>query len=84
MYCCVLCNLRCSSINKIILHLKVYHNLNSHSIYTCNQGGCVRDFQGSEKFRKHLMVVHSQNVETINLDTPGLLSRATKYQYKLI
>jgi len=32
----------------------------------------VRDFQGSEKFRKHLMVVHSQNVETINLDTPVL------------
>jgi len=32
----------------------------------------VRDFQGSEKFRKHLMVIHSQNTETINLDTPLL------------
>lgn len=61
--------LRCSSINKLILHLKVYHNFNSHSI---DQGGCVRDFQVSEEFRKHLMVVHSQNVETINLDTPVL------------
>ncbi|KAF0723633.1 Uncharacterized protein FWK35_00027468, partial [Aphis craccivora] len=63
---------RCSSINQLILHLKVYHNFNVNSIYTCNQGECVRDFQGSEKFRKHLMVVHFQNTETINLDTPLL------------
>jgi len=69
MYCCSLCYLRDASINQLILHLKVYHNFNIHSIYTYNQGGCVRDFQGSKKFRKHLMVVHSQNNETINFDT---------------
>jgi hypothetical protein len=32
---------------------------------------CER-FSRSEKFKKHLMVVHSQNIETINLDIPVL------------
>lgn len=58
MFICFICSSILSSINQLLIHLKIYHNLGTQSVYKCNQRGCIRVFQGSEKFRQHLNRVH--------------------------
>jgi hypothetical protein len=40
------------------LHFKVYHNLTACSNFVCAQGGCQRDFQSLERFRRHILAQH--------------------------
>lgn len=61
------------SINKYIWHLKMYHNLESQSFFSCKQQDYFRDFQGLEKFIQHLNRYHIiDNISTSlndNIDT---------------
>jgi len=47
------------TINELILHLQIFHNLTNQSLSVCNQSNCVKDFRGFNKFRKHLNRDHS-------------------------
>ncbi|KAE9528505.1 hypothetical protein AGLY_012076, partial [Aphis glycines] len=47
------------TINELILHLKIFHNLTNESLCVCNQNNCSIDFRGINKFRKHLNRDHS-------------------------
>lgn len=59
MFVCFICSSVFSSISQLMFHFQIYHNLSKKSMYKCNQQGCIRDFDGSEKFRQHLKRVHS-------------------------
>lgn len=58
MFVCFICSLVSSSIDQLMLHFQIYHNLKTNYMYKCNQQGCIGDFDGSEKFRQHLNRVH--------------------------
>jgi len=60
--------------------LKIYHNLNKHSIFHCKQSSCSRELIGLKKFRQHLLRHHSssftvtdqvndQNLSSLESDT---------------
>lgn len=68
MYICFICSSLFSSINQLMLHLKIYHHLGAQSIYKCKQQDCNRDFQGSEHFRQHLNRVHSNIIPEFTIN----------------
>lgn len=60
MYTCFKCPINTIlTINELILHLKMFHNLTNESLCVCNQNNCSMDFRGINKFRKHLNRDHS-------------------------
>jgi len=75
-YICFLCCSQQKSIALIIWHLKIFHNLNKHSIFQCKQSSCSRELIGLKKFRQHLHRHHSvtdqvndQNLYSLESDT---------------
>lgn len=60
-YICFLCCSQHKSITLIVWHLKIYHNLNKHSIFHCKQSSCSRELIGLKKFRQHLLRHHSSS-----------------------
>jgi len=69
MYNCYLCSIKnLLSVNELILHLQIFHNLNNYSLFICNQNSCVRNFRGIDKFRKHLNKEHTTSTLTLNLN----------------
>lgn len=77
MFNCFLCTEnKFTSTNQYIWHLKVYHNLDSQSLYTCKQDNCFRDFLGLHKFRQHLNRTHankSNSITQLNVEIDGPL-----------
>lgn len=60
MYTCFKCPINTIlTINELILHLKIFHNLTNESLCVCNQNNCSMDFRRINKFRKHLNRDHS-------------------------
>ncbi|CAI6372070.1 unnamed protein product [Macrosiphum euphorbiae] len=68
MYICFICSSLFSSINQLMLHLKIYHHLGAQSTYKSKQQDCIRDFQGSEHFRQHLNRVHSNTTPEFTIN----------------
>lgn len=74
MYICFICSSLFSSINQLMLHLKIYHYLGTQSIYKCEQQDCIKDFQGFEHFRQHLNRVHSNIIPEFTINELAIVS----------
>lgn len=80
MYTCFKCPINTIlTINELILHLQIFHNLTNQSLCVCNQNNCVMDFRGFNKFRKHLNRDHSIVYNDSN-SKPGISTNLPKTQ----
>ena len=59
-----ICYKKLNSPNLLIRHLKTLHRLAFNNRYVCKQGECIREFQNSQAFKKHLHREHSTREES--------------------
>jgi len=59
MYNCYLCSIKnLLSVNELILHLQIFHNLNNYYLYSLFLY-LIQNFREIDKFRKHLNKEHT-------------------------
>lgn len=59
MYTCFVCDKQSPTIRVLKMHFYKQHHFNAFSKYTCRQSDCMRDFQSSKSFFRHLDVSHT-------------------------
>lgn len=69
-----ICNSKFNSINYLIIHLRIYHELNSIKEFVCKSPNCWRSFSQLNSFKKHLNThyisnYNNQNINNFNLNT---------------
>lgn len=78
-YKCFICLSKHTKISQLILHLKLFHNLNKSSFYQCRQDSCCRDLLGLKKFRQHL---HRHHSPTNEINNTNLILHSTESNFQ--
>ena len=61
---CFYCQTSFSGWSKLVTHFRHTHSLTMLSNFVCGQLGCQRDFQSLKSFRRHILVVHADSVDS--------------------
>lgn len=51
---CFICNLKLTQLEQFFMHLKIYHSLQSNSMYKCGVINCSQQFTSFRSFSKHM------------------------------
>lgn len=60
---CFKCRSCFSSIDKLIFHLKTFHNLKTNDVYTCVGSDCGQRFNNISSYKRHLRRLHCEHIE---------------------
>ncbi|KAI8116607.1 hypothetical protein CVS40_11351 [Lucilia cuprina] len=66
---CFICKKIFSSVENLIVHLKIYHSLSSHRTFQCCEESCSQLFSNIHNFKRHLKTKHLQDFNNYAIET---------------
>lgn len=61
---CSECSKVFSTVNSLLMHLKLQHKYHNLSVFQCREQNCYRNFQNIKCFKQHFNKMHSDSTET--------------------
>lgn len=66
---CFICNFKVTELEKLFLHLKMYHSLKPNAIYKCGITNCIQQFTSICSFSKHMKSEINKPQSNVNNST---------------